>query len=180
MASSTMFSTMAPSSSIREHHTQIQLIPAPSYQCFRGLRTMKPTVVSLFIQTKKKKLMKRGIRVGTELNLPAVISMSTGLSILIAPQDRFFILQLIECECNEALPYQNKMTHFEARRQQANDLLKSNDPVGLNTIYVLMCKFIYSIRRLKYLSGLRNEIPFLGLFYKIEIIRETVSKEMKR
>ncbi|KAJ4975322.1 hypothetical protein NE237_000428 [Protea cynaroides] len=148
MASTTLFSTLAPSSFVQKHHAQALLTSAPSHQCFQGLRPIKPTDASLFVQKKKKAAqaasssgssnMKRGFRVKAELNTSVVISLSTGLSLFLG-RFVFFNFQR-ENVAKQGLPEQNGMTHFEAGDTRAKEyvsLLKSNDPVGFNIVDVL-------------------------------------------
>ncbi|XP_042519493.1 photosystem I reaction center subunit V, chloroplastic-like [Macadamia integrifolia] len=150
-STTTLFSTLAPSSSVQKHHAQALLTTStPSlHQCFQGLRPMKPTDGSLFVQTMKKsaqasssatrKLMKKGgLRVRSELNPSVVISLSTGLSLFLG-RFVFFNFQR-ENVAKQGLPEQNGMTHFEAGDTRAKEyvsLLKSNDPVGFNIVDVL-------------------------------------------
>ncbi|XP_043701140.1 photosystem I reaction center subunit V, chloroplastic [Telopea speciosissima] len=151
MASTTLFSTLAPSSSVQKHHhhAQAHLTSVPSHQCFQGLRPMKPTDAAQLISSSSasisgrknsksnSKSYKRGI-CRAELNPSLVISLSTGLSLFLG-RFVFFNFQR-ENVAKQGLPEQNGMTHFEAGDTRAKEyvsLLKSNDPVGFNIVDVL-------------------------------------------
>ncbi|XP_042482145.1 photosystem I reaction center subunit V, chloroplastic-like [Macadamia integrifolia] len=153
MASTTLFSTLAPSSFVQKHHHHNHV---PSHQYFQGLRPIKTTDASLLGLSKKEataqpsssslasssgrkssKSYKRGI-CRAELNPSLVISLSTGLSLFLG-RFVFFNFQR-ENVAKQGLPEQNGMTHFEAGDTRAKEyvsLLKSNDPVGFNIVDVL-------------------------------------------
>ena len=150
------------------------LFSAPTFQ---GLRPLKPTdassprwgLAAAAVPSSRGAAAaavvparRRGCR--AELSAPLVISLSTGLSLVMG---RFVFFNFQRENVAKQVPEQNGKTHFEAGDERAKEfagILKSNDPVGFNLVDVLAWGSIGHIVAYYILATTSNgyDPPFFG------------------
>ncbi|XP_051125077.1 photosystem I reaction center subunit V, chloroplastic [Andrographis paniculata] len=104
----------------------------------RGLRPLEKAAGPVSVGVRRWKKLGAGAgAVKAELNPSVVISLSTGVSLVLG---RFVFFNFQRENVAKQVPEQNGVSHFEAGDKRAKEyvsLLKSNDPVGFNIVDVL-------------------------------------------